>query len=106
MNLSGANIGFIDGIKAMDWLGSAAIVGMTVMFLLGIDFGGVYSPWSSPKIVCLLVFGAIVSTIFVFWEAKHAKFPLIPAQVVKDWHNVAALTICFLHGFVTLQTFV
>jgi MFS family permease len=105
LDSSSTNIGLFQGIKAMDWPGSAAIVGMTVMFLLGIDLGGVYTPWNSPKIICLLVFGAIAGVIFIFWEAKSAKFPLVPAPLVKDWSNVAALSVCFLHGFVSINPY-
>jgi MFS family permease len=103
LDVGSTDISLLDGIKAMDWLGSAAIIGMTVMLLLGLDLGGVYTPWNSPKIICLLVFGAVAGVIFVFWEAKSAKFPLVPAQVVRDRSNVAALVVCFLHGFVSTE---
>jgi len=102
LDLGSTAVGLVDGVKAMDWLGSVAIVGMTVMIMLGLDLGGVVTPWNSPKIICLIVTGLIVGVIFVYWEIKGARFPLIPTQVVKDWSNVAVYTVCFLHGFVSM----
>jgi MFS family permease len=96
-----SNVGLFDGLKAMDWLGSGAIVGMTVMIMLGLDLGGIVTPWSSPKIIGLLVSGLVVGVIFVVWEVRSAKSPLIPVQVLKDRSNVATLAVCFLHGFVS-----
>jgi hypothetical protein len=49
----------IDGIKAVDWAGTVKILALTVMVLLGLDFGGQVFAWSSPKVICLIVFGAL-----------------------------------------------
>lgn len=35
---------FLIGIRIMDWLSSIAIVGLTIMVLIGLDLGGVASP--------------------------------------------------------------
>lgn len=34
----------VEGLLAMDWLGTITIVGATVMFLLGLGYGGVAYP--------------------------------------------------------------
>ncbi|EAU38977.1 predicted protein [Aspergillus terreus NIH2624] len=47
----------IEGLLAMDWLGTITIVGATVMFLLGLGYGGIAYPWNSATVVCLIVFG-------------------------------------------------
>jgi len=41
---------FMDGIKAIDWLGSLTIVGGTLMLLFGLEFGGVTYPWASATV--------------------------------------------------------
>jgi hypothetical protein len=33
------------------------IIGGTLMFLFGLEFGGVNYPWDSPTVICLIVFG-------------------------------------------------
>lgn len=90
----------IGGIKSFDWLGSLSVLGLTVMLLLGLQFGGVSFPWSSPKVICLIIFGLAMITIFLLCEAKVAEHPIMPLALFKQRSNVAALLVCFFHGFV------
>ncbi|KAL4905776.1 hypothetical protein BDW74DRAFT_184855 [Aspergillus multicolor] len=92
----------LDGIKAVDWFGSFSILGLTVMVLLGLDFGGTAAPWGSPKVICLIVFGCFMCLLFVYSEKKLAKYPLVPLSILKDWSNVACFIVAFAHGFVFL----
>jgi len=88
----------LDGLKAIDWLGSITIVGSTVMFLLGLDFGGILHPWSSAIVVCLIIFGFVTAGLFVLVEWKIALYPLIPLRLFGSISNVASLLACFIHG--------
>ena len=38
------------GLRAMDWPGTFSILAVTLMLLLGLDFGGVTYPWNSPTV--------------------------------------------------------
>jgi hypothetical protein len=91
------------GLKAIDWIGSVTVVGGTVMFLLGLEFGGVSHPWSSATVICLIVFGLVVLVIFILNEWKLAKYPVMPLRLFKYHSNVAALSVCFVHGFVFIS---
>lgn len=92
-----------DGLKAIDWAGSLSILGVTLMLLLGLDFGGETFPWSSPKVICLLVFGSCTIFVFLFSEKRLAKYPLMPLVLFKNRSNVAALIVTFVHGIVSLS---
>jgi len=87
-----------DGLKAIDWIGALSIVGGTVMFLLGLEFGGVTFPWNSATVVCLLVFGVVLLLFFMVVEWKLAPYPIIPLHVFSNRHNTACLLVCFFHG--------
>jgi len=89
-----------DGLKAVDWAGSLTIVGGTLMFLLGLEFGGVTAPWSSTKVICLIIFGIFVAGLFVLNEWKFARYPVMPLRLFKHRSNIASLGVCFCHGFV------
>ncbi|QSZ36401.1 hypothetical protein DSL72_006278 [Monilinia vaccinii-corymbosi] len=89
-----------DGLKAVDWLGSLLIIGGTLMLLLGLEFGGVTKPWSSATVICLIVFGILVAGLFAINEWKFARYPVMPLRLFKRLSNVAALGVCFCHGFV------
>lgn len=85
----------------IDWLGILAVLGLSIMTLLGLNFGGVFAPWSSPKVLCLITFGILVGFVFLLYEAKLAKDPLIPMRILYRLSNNASLLVCFTHGFVS-----
>ncbi|KAN0067484.1 Major Facilitator Superfamily domain containing protein [Elaphomyces granulatus] len=89
-----------DGLKAVDWVGSITMIGGTLMILLGLDFGGVSYPWSSATVICLIIFGVVVIALFIVNEWRFAKYPVIPLRIFKHSSNIAALGVCFCHGFV------
>ena len=87
-----------DGMKAIDWLGTLSILGVTLMLLLGLDFGGATFPWDSPTVICLIVFGIVMIGVFFFSENHLAKYPLMPLGLFKSWSTGAAFAVCFMHG--------
>ncbi|KAJ9622100.1 hypothetical protein H2204_011681 [Knufia peltigerae] len=89
----------IEGIKAIDWFGCISILGVTVMLLLGLDLGGAVYPWGSAKVVCLIVFGALMVLVFIYSEKKLARYPVIPLSLFGT-RNVATLLVTFFHGVV------
>jgi len=91
------------GLKAIDWLGVITITGGTVMFLLGLEYGGVTYPWSSATVICLIVFGLITIMLFFLNEWKFARYPVMPLRLFKHRSNMASLTVCFIHGMVFIS---
>ncbi|KAF7122213.1 hypothetical protein CNMCM5793_000170 [Aspergillus hiratsukae] len=90
----------LDGVRAIDWFGSLSILGLTLMLLLGLDFGGETFPWDSPKVICLIVFGSLCSLLFIYSEKRLAKYPLMPMSLFAQTSNIATLAVTFAHGFV------
>ena len=91
-----------EGVKALDWFGTFSILAVTVLLLLGLDFGGAIFPWGSPKVVCLIVFGTLMIGFFLFSEKRLAKYPLMPLSVFKDWSNNATFLLAFAHSMVSI----
>lgn len=82
------------------YTGSLTIVAGTLMFLLGLEFGGVIFPWSSPKVICLILFGVFTGVLFIINEWRFAKYPIIPLRLFSRRSNCAALLSCLCHGMV------
>ncbi len=61
----------------LDFLGAFLIMTAGVSFMLALSMGGVRYPWTSPPILALFVFSAIVAAAFV-WRLLTAPEPLIP----------------------------
>ena len=93
-----------EGIRAIDWFGTLSILGVTLLLLLGLDFGGAIFPWNSPKVICLIVFGTLMIGFFLFSESRLAKYPLMPLSVFKDWSNNATFLIAFAQNMVSIGT--
>lgn len=70
------------------------------MLLLGLEFGGVTRPWDSATVICLIVFGVVVACLFALNEWKFARYPVMPLRIFNNRSNIAALGVCFCHGFV------
>ena len=92
-----------EGLKAIDWIGVITSTGGTIMFLLGLEYGGVTFPWSSATVVCLIVFGLVTIALFFLNEWKLAHYPVMPLRIFKDQSNIASLGVCFFHGFVFIS---
>ncbi|KAL4962823.1 MDR family MFS transporter [Aspergillus stella-maris] len=102
---NGEKVSFRLGLKKVDWLGITLILGVTLMLLLGLNFGGTSFAWRSPTVICLIIFGAVMVPLFVVSEAKYTQHPIMPLRLFKKSQNVAALLVCFCHGFVYISAF-
>lgn len=71
------------------------------MLLLGLNFGGSTFPWDSPKVICLIIFGCLMSIVFIYNERWLAKYPLMPLRIVRERSNVMCILIVAAHGFVS-----
>lgn len=92
------------GLKAVDWAGSLAIIGGTLMLLLGLEFGGITYPWKSVEVICLIVFGIVLAALFILNEWKFARYPVMPLRLFRNPSAIAALGVCFCHGFVFIAS--
>ncbi|KAF4500691.1 DHA14-like major facilitator efflux transporter (MFS transporter) [Fusarium agapanthi] len=91
----------VDGLRSLDWPGFAFIIGGTICFLYGLEAGsGGLAPWNSAFVICLLVFGVVILALFMVWEAKFAKNPIIPIRIFQSTTNIAAFAVANLHSFI------
>ncbi|EFQ34481.1 major facilitator superfamily transporter [Colletotrichum graminicola] len=95
---------FSKGLRELDWVGFVLIIGGTICFLYGLETGaGGVVPWGSAQVICLILFGVITLALFVFWEARFARNPVIPFRIFKKGSNIAAFVVACLHAFVFIS---
>lgn len=70
------------------------------MFLFGLQYGGVTAPWDSALVLCLIIFGVFTFSLFLVWEWRFAKYPIMPLALFSSRTNQATLGTVFCHGFV------
>ena len=94
----------IDGLRSLDWVGFAFIIGGTICFLYGLEAGsGGLAAWNSAFVICLIVFGFLILVLFMVWEAKVAKNPIIPIRIFQSRTNIAAFAVANLHSFIFIS---
>ena len=91
----------IEGLKAVDWFGSMFIISLMAVLLLGLNFGGVAFPWSSSTVICLVIFGILMSFFFVVSESRLARYPIMVLGLFRHKSNVECLVVGFMHGLVS-----
>lgn len=90
---------------AIDWLGTLFSIGGTLMLLFGLQYGGVSFPWNSVTVICLIVFGISLMILFIVYEWKIVRYPLMPLAIFKPRSNKGVLLLAFLHGYVFIGEF-
>ncbi|CAD6442304.1 f7f36425-7a12-401d-87e7-aafd74bee0b2 [Sclerotinia trifoliorum] len=63
LDLKSPRTPLLEGLKAIDWVGSILVIGGTLMFLFGLENGGVAATSGSAKVISLLVFGLLTWSI-------------------------------------------
>lgn len=85
-------------LKNIDYVGIATIaIGLTLI-LLGLSFGGVQYPWKSAAVICCFVIGGVFLILFIIWNFRFSKNPIVPMEVIVVPQIVAA-AICIAFSF-------
>ncbi|KAG9946338.1 putative major facilitator superfamily transporter, partial [Aureobasidium melanogenum] len=92
-----------EGLKAIDWSGALLVIGGVLMFLFGLEYGGVDYPWDSATVLCLIIIGVFTMGLFVINEWKFAKSPVMPLRIFQNRSNIAVLGVCAIHGMVFIS---
>lgn len=86
----------------MDLVGLTLLAGALALILLPLSLGGSSAEaWQTPKVLTPLCIGVLLLPAFAFWEAKYARHPIFPFQVMKDRHVIIILLIQFLNNIAT-----
>ncbi len=88
------HIPFVPKRTRVDWLGAITFGGSLALLLFALSEGGASQPWTSPRIVGMLVGAAVLLGAFVVVE-RRAEDPMIPLGLLLD-RNVAATSIAGL----------
>jgi MFS family permease len=117
LHLQSPTITLAAGLRRVDWLGifsrsprflppgltktgTFCVVSGVILFLLGLEFGGMTYPWRSAPVICLIVFGLLFLVAFILIEWKFAALPLMPLRLFTHRTLVCAYLVGFWHGFV------
>ncbi|KAK6464184.1 major facilitator superfamily domain-containing protein [Scheffersomyces coipomensis] len=81
--------------KTIDYIGAVMLSIGLVLFLLALSFGSSSQfSWNSAAVICSFVFGISFLIIFLIWDLKFSKYPLLAPDIITNFYcNVSVLTI-------------
>jgi EmrB/QacA subfamily drug resistance transporter len=91
--------------RRIDWWGASLLVAAVSVLLLGLSWGGIVHPWTSPVVVGLFAGGATLSAIFLWHEARTAE-PILPLALFRRRDFALATGAGFLYGPAMVGTIV
>ncbi|KAF2011410.1 fungal trichothecene efflux pump [Aaosphaeria arxii CBS 175.79] len=108
VQLHGKKSSKIDELKKIDFIGVFLLTAGLALFLLGISWGGPAQPWSSPKILGLLISGAVASVSFILYEVFLTPAqPIIPMRFFRDLRGFTCLEIISAtYGIMNIALFI
>lgn len=92
--LHGGKRTYMQEVKRIDFVGIFLLVAGLAMFLLGVSWGGSPLPWTSGRILGLIITGGVVLIFFVFWEIySKVPNPIVPMYLFKDVRGFTCMNI-------------
>ncbi|KAF7558268.1 hypothetical protein G7Z17_g47 [Cylindrodendrum hubeiense] len=91
---------FKESIGKVDWIGSLLSSIAIIFLLIPVSGGGAYFSWDSPMVISMLTIGGLSIFLFLAWEWKYAKLPMMPLDIYNNHIVVVMLVQNFLFGAV------
>jgi membrane protease YdiL (CAAX protease family) len=90
-------------LARIDYIGAAlSIVGIT-LFLVALQAGGYSHSWESAYVLVQLIVGILLIIAWIVWEAKFAKFPMVPKEMFQGQRIVAGMDFYSVINFFPLS---
>jgi len=100
INLESEPLSVQDRLKQVDWTGITILTTSLILLLFGVTSGGVLYPWRSAAVIASIIIGALGTGIFILYEGRYAKDPMIPLRIFANRTSASAYSSSFFLGFV------
>jgi MFS family permease len=84
----------------VDWAGAVLFVASLTSFLVGLSWGGVQHPWTSPATKAPVAAGMVGVALFLGWQVYRGKNSLLPLTLFRGVSSVAAFYGALVNGLV------
>ncbi|KAL0566658.1 hypothetical protein V5O48_015343, partial [Marasmius crinis-equi] len=76
-------------LQKMDWIGNFLVIASSVVFIIGLSWGGSVYPWSSFRVIATLTAGFFGFIFFLIYEANWASNPIVPFSLLSNRSSVS-----------------
>ena len=96
----------LEKILALDLIGNFILIAAAVMFFLALQYNEQHFPWSSARVIGLLVGSGVVAIIFILWQRRQGDRALLPPRIILQ-RSVAAscLAAFFIYGTMLIHAY-
>ncbi|KAI2487958.1 Major facilitator superfamily transporter [Pyrenophora tritici-repentis] len=95
----------LEKLKKIDYGGMVLNVASTLLLLIPLSGGGVTYAWASPFFIACTITGAVLGVLFVLYEWKLVKLPIMPLRLYQAPHCSALYLQTFLIGLAYFGNF-
>ncbi|TFK50126.1 MFS general substrate transporter [Heliocybe sulcata] len=67
----------------IDYVGSGLTILSSILLLIALTWGGVTYSWTSAPVLVPLFLGVATLAVFILWEARYAKIPIVPVHIFR-----------------------
>ncbi|GJE93665.1 MFS general substrate transporter [Phanerochaete sordida] len=75
---------FKSKMARMDWIGNFLIIASTTACVVALSWGGIRYAWGAPRVVVPLVLGLVGIVVFLVYEARWAREPIVPIVLLSN----------------------
>ena len=93
-------------ILALDLIGNFILIVAAVMLFLALQFNEQSWPWSSARVIGLLVGAGVTAIVFILWQRKQGDKALLPPRIILQ-RSVAlsCLAAFFIYGTLLIHAY-
>lgn len=96
---------YVTKMGKIDYGGIFLNIASTLLVLIPFSGGGVSYAWTSPFLISAISVGAVLAVLFVLYEWKLARLPIMPLRLYKAPHCSALYGQTFLTGLAYFGNF-
>lgn len=96
---------YMEKIKKIDYGGIVLNIASTLLLLIPISGGGVTYAWTSAFFIATVIISIFLAALFVIFEWKLAKLPIMPLRLYRAPHCWALYLQSFLTGLAYFGNF-
>ncbi|KAI9155117.1 Ankyrin repeat domain-containing protein 50 [Paramyrothecium foliicola] len=96
---------YMNKVKKIDFGGTILNIASTLLLLIPLSGGGVTYAWTSPFFISTIAIGFVWTVLFVLYEWKLARLPIMPLRLYRAPHCWALYIQSFLTGLAYFGNF-
>ncbi|KAI0137772.1 MFS general substrate transporter [Hypoxylon sp. NC0597] len=96
--LSKKRMSLLERVLEIDFVGFLAFAIGSLLFLIGLQWGGTVYPWNSPTVIGLMCGGVATIGVLGFWFAYKGDAALLPPRLLRDRVNIMITITAFVQS--------